>query len=167
MDAMKIDLNFKNINTVGSKMPEIAVELSGRVLYTGQIKDQIVLKTTAQDSKFDLKIYFTNKEPEDTIIDYLGNIIQDLNFELETISIDDIDLENLKWQSHYVHGSEISIPGCLFFGPKGHWQLSAYLPILRWKLDTNHQLLQNDINWEEDYNYYCQALCLLKNLYTR
>jgi hypothetical protein len=113
---------------------------------------------------FDLKIYFTNKEPGDTAIDENNNIIADLNFELENIVIDDIDLENLKWQSNYVYGDNQSIPGCLFFGPKGYWHFAAYLPILKWKLEKNHELLNNDPNWEEDYNYYTQALWTLKNL---
>lgn len=160
---MKLDLKFKNINSATNKIPEIDIRWNEKQLYIGLVKEHISLESDENNS-FDLKIYFTNKDPSDTLVDEHNNIVGDLNFELENIVIDDIDLENLKWQSSYTHGNNESIPGCLFFGPKGFWHFGAYLPILKWKLEKNHELLNNDPNWEEDYNYYNQALWTLKNL---
>ena len=161
---MKLNLKFKNINSVLDKQPEINVQWSGQSLYTGPVSENMLIEADCDESEFDLKIYFTNKEMSDTITDANNNIVQDLNFELENFIIDDIDLEHLKWQSAYHYGDNESIDGCLFFGPAGFWQFNAYMPILKWKLDKNHQLLNNDPNWEEDYNYYKQAVWTLKNL---
>ena len=86
--------------------------------------------------------------------------MQDLNFELEKIIIDGLDLKNLIWESRYVAGDD-TIESCLFFGPKGYWEIKFESPILRWWLKTNHDKNKNDPTWETDYNFYekvCQKL---------
>ena len=96
-------------------------------------------------------------------MDDLGKIINDMNFEISKIIVDNIDFEDLIWNSTYVFKDQI-IEKCLFFGPNGKFIINWKMPVLKWFLETQHQLKNNDPNWEEDYEYYIEACKILKQI---
>lgn len=159
---MNITLKFKNINANAmGKVPAVAISINGEDWYQGDVQESLSLDGDVKIGPIDLQIKFVNKQGTDTqIVD--GTIVSDMNFELDDISIDHLPLEHLKWQSQYVCDDQQIISGCLFFGPPGYWQFSAYTPILKWMLETNHRINNNDPTWEEDYEYY-QKACLILN----
>jgi len=158
---MKIDLRFQNINLgENGKIPVINATVNGQSVYQGRVTAFQTITSDFDHGAFDLEIRFINKQDQDTEMQD-GVIVSDMNFELDDIVIDQVPLQHLKWQSKYVCDSGQVIDGCLFFGPSGVWRLSAYTPILKWVLETNHTLNGDDPTWEEDYRYYQKACQIL------
>ena len=162
---MNFEFAFKNINPVNNKYPICRIELNGNDIFSGKVEQKIVLNADTQENNV-LRIFFENKKGKDTILDNQQQIIQDLNFELEKIIIDGTDLKHLIWQSKYV-AKDTVIDSCLFFGPKGYWELAFDSPILKWFLKTNHDKNNNDPTWETDYNFYEKVCQKLSKIQTR
>jgi len=162
---MKFEFKFKNINVVNKKYPICKFELNGDDICYGKVKENLSFEEDTQENNI-LRIYFANKDGRDTILDNNNEIAQDLNFELEKVVIDGIDLQHLIWESKYVTKESV-IDSCLFFGPKGYWELKFDIPVLRWFLKTNHSKNKNDPTWETDYNYYEKVCQKLDKIQTR
>ena len=160
--SVEFEFKFKNINPVNSKYPICRIELNGDDICVGKVEQKIVLNADTQENNV-LRIFFENKKDKDTILDDNNKIKQDLNFELEKLTIDGIDLQHLIWESRYVAKDSV-IDSCLFFGPKGVWELKFDTPVLKWFLMTNHNKNNNDPTWEEDYKYYEEACQILNKI---
>lgn len=159
-------LQFKNINSVGEKHPICRINLNGQDIFSGKVQQNIKLQTDFAE-KNSLKIFFENKTGKDTVLDgKTKQVVQDLNFELDRIFINGLDLAHLIWESKYVY-QDTEIESCLFFGPKGHWEINFDTPILKWFLKTNHEKNGNDPTWETDYNYYEEACQRLSKIQTK
>lgn len=163
--SVEFELHFKNINAVGVKKPVCRIELNGRDVWAGEVKKLISFRTSTLERNT-LKIFFENKDPRDTVLDANNQITRDLNFELSSLIIDRVDLKHLIWESKYF-ASDTIIDSCLFFGPKGYWQIEFGAPVLKWFLETNHLKNNNDPEWERDYNYYTEAWQKLSKIQTR
>ena len=163
---MNFIFGFKNINSVNQKYPICRIELNGNDIFIGKVVPLIELDASVDAEENNLRIYFENKQGKDTILDENKNISQDLNFELEKLTIDGLDLQHLIWQSKYFAKDSV-IDSCLFFGPKGYWEIKFDSPILKWYLKTNHEKNNNDPDWEIDYNYYEEACQKLSKIQTR
>jgi len=163
---MNFIFGFKNINSVNAKYPICRIELNGTDIFIGKVVPQIELDASVDAEENNLRIYFENKQGKDTILDENNNISQDLNFELEKLTIDGLDLQHLIWQSRYFANNSV-IDSCLFFGPKGYWEIKFNSPILKWFLKINHEKNNNDPDWEIDYNYYEEACQKLSKIQTR
>lgn len=161
----KFEFQFKNINSVRGKTPICRINLNGEDVHTGTVNPLIIVDSETKE-KNTLKIFFENKDGRDTLVNSDNQIIQDLNFELEKITIDGVNLKHLIWESKYVTDKE-HIESCLFFGPKGFWVIDFESPILKWVLKTNHKKNKNDPTWELDYNYYKEACQKLSKIQTR
>jgi hypothetical protein len=152
----QIDFTFKNINTSTEKKPTLAVVVNDVKLLEAEVKTSMSTQFTERSGNNLLQVYFVNKQDSDTITDDQQNIMKDMNFELESIVIDGVDIKELVWGGTYVTAKE-KIDSCLFFGPKGHFELQFEMPVLRWTLEQNHLKNGNDPNWQEDYNNYTEA----------
>jgi len=157
--------NFANINPLKNKAPACKIELNGTQIFAGNVESTIVLQAESKQSNT-LRIHFENKTGADTIVDEENNIIQDLSFELKNLVIDNVDVKHLIWRSKYIADRSV-IDSCLFFGPRGFWEFSFDLPILKWFLKTNNTINKNDPDWEKDYNYYKEAWDKLSKIQTR
>ena len=156
---MTLEFKFKDINALPNKKPTCRIELNGETVFTGEVEQRVKIDAETKSNNV-LRIFFENKNDNDTIVDEHNKIVQDLNFALEKVVIDGLDLKNLIWESRYVAGDD-TIESCLFFGPKGYWEIKFDSPILKWWLKTNHNKNKNDPTWETDYNFYekvCQKL---------
>ena len=162
---MSFEFTFKNINSTHNKNPTCRIELNANNIFSGEVQEHILLDADTQENNV-LRIFFENKEGKDTILDNQQQIIQDLNFELEKLIIDGIDLQHLIWQSKYV-AKDTVIDSCLFFGPKGYWELTFDSPILKWFLRTNQNKNNDDPTWETDYNFYEKVCQKLNKIQTR
>jgi hypothetical protein len=158
---MKIILNFENINCFNGA-PLVAVSVNDVNYHRGPVTKTIQIECPDTDHAI-LNIEHYGKQHCDTQVSD-GVIVQDKNFTLKNIVVDEYDIEELKWDSNFTTHDNTVIPGCLFFGPNGTYSLSFQRPILKWILQTRHQKNHNDPNWEEDYNYYCQANKLLQEI---
>ena len=160
--SVNFEFKFKNINPVNNKEPICRIELNGDDICVGKVEQRIVLNADTQENNV-LRIFFENKGNKDTILDDNNQIKQDLNLELEKLTIDGIDLQHLIWESRYVAKDSV-IDSCLFFGPKGFWELKFDAPVLKWFLKTNHDKNNNDPTWEEDYKYYKESCQILNKI---
>ena len=160
--SVNFEFKFKNINPVNNKDPICRIEFNGDDIFSGKVEQRIVLDADTQENNV-LRIFFENKGNKDTILDDNNQIKQDLNFELEKLTIDGIDLQHLIWESRYVAKDSV-IDSCLFFGPKGFWELKFDIPVLKWFLKTNHNKNNNDPTWEEDYKYYKESCQILNKI---
>jgi hypothetical protein len=104
------------------------------------------------DGESSLVIELTNKSNFDTIVDASGNIAEDLLLNIDSISIDEIDLGSLLWSaSNYRHvypeayklkviesGQELpdSITECVNLGWNGRWILPFNIPFYIWLLEN-------------------------------
>lgn len=162
---MQLTFNFEKINLgPNNKRPEIKITINNATIYVGVVKDSITLDQISSLDNNQLEIAFLNKEHSDTVCNQSGDIIDDMNFSLSKIIIDDNDLEELIWQGQYCSSNNDVYPSCLFFGPPGRFDLLFEYPILRWILKVRNNLNHNDPNWEEDYNYYTAACKILNSL---
>lgn len=158
---MNIKLKFKNINDCNG-LPKVKVIIGDQVLYDGLVKPEISVDTdNTENCNLDIEHYGKNTNT-DCIVEN-GTIVKDRNFELDTIIIDNYDIEELKWQSVYVTEDNDVLEKCLFFGKNGVYHLKFYSPALKWILDTRHQLNNNDPYWLQDYESYVSACNLLNN----
>lgn len=162
---MHLEFNFRQIKSVNGKDPVCRINVNGADLFTGPVKEQISLSTDSQQHNV-IKVYFENKTGRDTIVDAEGKIVTDLSFELERLKIDGVDLKHLIWQSSY-HYDDTKIDSCLFFGPKGYWQMEFDVPVLRWWLELNHNKNNDDPTWEQDYKHYEEVCQRLDRIQTR
>lgn len=156
---MNIKFYFKNLRN----NPECSISIGSQECYRGSVHEFITVNCE-HTGPFDLSITFTNKTPEDTKIDSLGNIVDDKSFELEKIAIDDYYLDELIWDGYYQDNNNTVYKSCLFFGPPGKFIIKLSSPILPWILKTKHERYNNDPNWEEDYQYYLQACKILEQI---
>lgn len=156
---MKLQLKFKNI--VDS--PHCVIRMNEQELYRGVTPADFLNEFEQSESDCILVVEHIDKHPSDTIVED-GKIIRDRSFELEQITIDGYNLEELKWASEFQAKDGAVYTSCLFFGPNGEFILKFNNPVLRWILKTRHDKNNNDPHWEEDYNYYQQACKILQQI---
>lgn len=156
---MKLQLKFKNI--VDS--PHCVIRMNEQELYRGVTPADFLNEFVQPASDCVLVIEHLDKHPSDTIVED-GKIIRDRSFELDQITIDEYNLEELKWASEFQAEDGAIYTSCLFFGPNGKFVLKFNNPVLRWILKTRHEKNNNDPDWEQDYNYYQQACKILQQI---
>lgn len=160
---MQLELKFSDISRgPNNKDPEIAVMINDQELYKGAVINLTNLYANPQDLNL-LTIHFLNKSYNDTLSEN-GQIISDLNFNLASINIDNIEFQELIWESKYIADNGNVYPSCLFFGPPGKFEIEFEYPLLKWQLKTRHRLKNDDPNWEEDFNYYVKACKILNKI---
>lgn len=156
---MKIEITFKDINLgPNGRTPKIAVRWDDRIMFQGNI-GPVEFETTQGQGM--LSVHFLNKTAQDTVCNALGEIITDMNFTLDNVSIDGETLDDLMWDGSYHADNGNIYDSCLFFGPPGHYQCQITLPLLKWRLERNHRMNGNDPEWERDYLLYQHACKLL------
>ena len=154
---MHLTIDFDQIHTgPQNKHPVIRVNLNGKDLYQGSVTN-LYTEIEALDSNT-LRIYFENKTHQDTACDQHGNIVNDMNFTVSSISVDGVEFKELLWKGKYISQDQ-TFAGCLFFGPAGHYEIVFDYPILKWRLRE-----QGQPGWEQDYHYYETACKILDKL---
>jgi hypothetical protein len=159
---MKLELKFKNINECNG-VPSLRIKINNRIVWVGSVQPVITVDDSLDSGKVNLMIEHYGKENSDTVVEN-DQIIKDKNCELDEVIIDEYNIEELKWISHYVGQDQNKIDGCLFFGKNGYWHFDFELPILKWILETRHTINDNDPHWKEDYENFLHACKLINNL---
>lgn len=155
---MNLEINFCNI--VDS--PRCNVVVNSNCVFTGEVSTQVTT-TIPDNSDIELIITHWDKKPSDTVVEN-GFIVRDRSFEIQSITVDGINIEELIWQSEFRAVNGDVYPGCLFFGPNGDFVIKFTTPILKWLLEQRHLKNNNDPTWEQDYNFYITACNLLTQI---
>jgi hypothetical protein len=159
---MNLILKFKNINSVQG-VPVLDIAVNNQIVWSGDVQPEIQILHTDSDN-ISLSVNHVGKDPSVHCVVENGQIVADRNCELDQVIVDGYDIEELKWLSNYTTIDNEVIDKCLFFGKNGTWNIKFELPILRWILKTRHNLLNNDPNWQQDYESYIAACKLLNKL---
>ena len=159
---MNLALKFKNIQLCNG-LPNIRIVINDAVVFENTVCPLITIQCHPVDNKINLSIEHYGKDPAVDTVVVDGMIVQDRSCELDTIEVDDYDLEELKWHSAYHCADGTVLDKCLFFGKNGTWYIAFELPVLRWILQTRHEINNNDPTWQEDYESYVRACRLLSN----
>lgn len=157
---MNLALKFKNIQDCNG-LPLIRIHINDAVVFENPVCPLITVQCHPVSNQIKLRIEHYGKDPvADTVVDN-GVIVQDRSCELDSIEVDDYDLQELKWHSAYHCEDGTVLDKCLFFGKPGTWRIEFELPVLKWILKTRHEINHNDPGWQEDYESYVRACKLL------
>lgn len=91
-----------------------------------------------EDQEFILDIYLLNKTIQDTVLDSDGKILKDMILNIESIEIDGIELEYLKWSESKFYPLESERPvlvKCLNLGWNGNYRIEISSPFYLWLLE--------------------------------
>jgi hypothetical protein len=94
--------------------------------------------TLKSDQEFNLDIRLLNKTNADTITDSEQNIVKDMLLNIESIEIDGIELEYLKWSESVFIPEDPTRPTlkkCVNLGWNGVYRLSMSSPFYLWLLE--------------------------------
>ena len=153
-------LHFK-IGLSGSsqvKHPKFKISINDTEFVNGELKggvnetEYFEFDVPVAEGKNSLIIEFNNKSVHDTIMDSNGVIIADLLLNIDSVEIDDIDLNSLLWTSSEYRpnypetykiktaqsGQELSesIINCVNLGWNGKWVLPFTSPFYIWLLEN-------------------------------
>jgi len=159
---MKLHLEFNNIVDV----PKCKIFVDNQELYSGNVQNYYDFDISLTNGPVSIRIVHWDKQPQDTVVEN-NIIVRDRSFELVKLVIDDLDIEELIWNSEFQAIDGAIYPSCLFFGPNGDFVLHLYLPVLHWILSTRQSKNNDNPNWAEDYNYYTTACKLLQQISTK
>lgn len=129
--------------TFWKKRPQFTIGVNDQILVRGQIEgdsNQIQFiefsAELANEGEHALKIRLENKDDSDVVQNEdKSAIIQDMLLNIESIVIDDIVLDNLRWQHSEFHGDDLSrpvIPRCVNLGWNGTYIFKFTCPFYEW-----------------------------------
>lgn len=136
---IKIDLSsaqWKN------RYPGARVYIDNKLIHEGLIlKEQSILwKGLLEENNHKIVIEMYNKQDGDTVLDDQNNILKDVILNIDNISIDDIDLDQLlHTNSEYFPNSKFApatVKECVNLGWNGRWELSFGVPTYLWFLEN-------------------------------
>ena len=128
--------------TFWEKLPKFSIMLDGKEMVSGYAKqDTELYRFTCEldeDQEHLLEIRLENKEAGDTITNEVtSEIIKDMLLNIESIEIDDIELQYMKWShSEFVadNPENSTIEGCLNLGWNGSYKFKFSSPFYLWFL---------------------------------
>ena len=141
------------------KKAEFRISVGGKeIIHTHTKKfmwepEEFKFEVELEEGDRTLEIEFLNKGPGDTIMDEQGQILSDHCLNIESISVDEIDLGPLKWTLSAYHPayppnyvSEVLkttgkrpdeiVHSCVNMGWNGKWVLPLQIPFYIWLLEN-------------------------------
>ena len=134
-----------------NKVPEYSIWIDNNQIERKLIptkSDELYTTTfsvSLDDGPHTLKIRLENKEDVDTKLSKDGSIEKDMLLNIESITVDDIDISNLKWTLSYyltdnivfVDGEETNkLTNCVNLGWNGAYILDFSCPYYLWLLEN-------------------------------
>jgi len=141
-----------------TKKPEFNISINNKVFVDSKLKNN---KDEIEYFEFDAEVEegecfvcveLKNKKLHDTTLDSDGNIVDDLILNIDSIEVDEIDLDVLKWThsiyepkypKHYIikaqsQGTtlEKTLKNCINLGWNGTWKLPFTSPFYVWLLEN-------------------------------
>lgn len=134
-------LIFEFLATQCRGWPWIRIKINDAIYLEKQLTQQhtkIPLDLSLPAGKHVLYIERFNKTDQNTIVDDLGNILQDQTVTLNNIWYDNVDLPmDYLWQGEFCYDSR-SQKSVLNWGPNGHWIWMFETPILQWLVNIKN-----------------------------
>ena len=132
--------------TYWDKIPRYSIWIDDKLIikeYIQKDSDDVEYITFEEsflpDKEYTLKIRLENKHNTDTVLDDSNNILKDMLLNIESIMIDDIELEMLKWsQSIFLPDDSVRpiLKECVNLGWNGSYILKFTVPFYLWLLEN-------------------------------
>jgi uncharacterized protein involved in tolerance to divalent cations len=143
-DQEKLQFKIGLSGTFWNKKPDFSICVNNEVVIKDTIQFKSVTyyefeKTVTSDNPVSLEIKLTNKDETDTVLDHNQNIVKDMLLNIESIEIDNIEIEYLKWQESAFYPEDPSRPilkKCVNLGWNGSYRLEFYSPFYLWLLEN-------------------------------
>jgi hypothetical protein len=130
--------------TFWAKRPDFSVWVNDKKYYqgtiageSGQVEYVEFSADVAEDQEHKLIVRLENKTDLDTVVDD-AEIVKDMLLNIETIKIDDIDLDVLRWNESVFYPDDASrqtIEACVNLGWNGAYTLTFSSPFYLWLLE--------------------------------
>ena len=143
VENLKFDITLSG--TYWDKKPQYSVWLDDVKVISGecdQAQQVVSFEHTVSEGNHNLKIRLENKTDSDTVLDN-GTVVKDMLLNIDDITIDDISLGNLLWDSNFIldepheyQGKTITqLDHCVNLGWNGSYVLNFYGPFYIWLLE--------------------------------
>lgn len=141
-EEIAVDIELSSTNW-DKRYPGAKVYINDTLIFENLVVEptKIHWQGTAQETnKITVQMY--NKNPGDTVLDNEGNIVNDVVLNINSIAIDEIELDNLLWTHsvYYPDANQTSAPKsmqeCVNLGWNGRWELQFDSPIYLWLLEN-------------------------------
>ncbi len=138
--AIDIELSSTNWN---ERYPGARVYINHTLIFENLIAEptKVSWQGTTQDrNKITVEMY--NKKPGDTVTNKNGAIVKDVTLNINSITLDDIELDNLLWTNSIYYpntdetGAPESMKECVNLGWNGRWELEFDSPVYLWLLEN-------------------------------
>lgn len=148
MSTEKLHFEIGLSGTYWDKKPQYSILVDSQVQRTGTVTELefIEFDLDLDETEHLLEIRLENKEDKDTVqLEDLVTIEKDMLLNIETLSIDNIDVTNLKWsKSRYVLDKPAEVEGkmiteyerCCNLGHNGSWKFAFTSPFYIWLLEN-------------------------------
>ena len=140
-ENVEVKINLSSVHWDG-RYPGARVYINNNLIFDSLISqpEEINWSGDLDESDHDIVIEMYNKQDGDTVLDESDNILKDVVLNIDNISIDDIDLEQLLHiNSVYYPQSEYApetVEQCVNLGWNGQWKLSFSVPTYLWFLEN-------------------------------
>lgn len=150
MQEEKLNFSIDLSGTYWDKKPEYSIwiddtQIERKIIPTESNElHTVVFSVSLADGPRALKIRLENKVSTDTVLKD-GSIVQDMLLNIESITVDDIDIGNLKWTlSYYQTDNTVFVDGestnelknCVNLGWNGAYILNFSCPYYLWLLEN-------------------------------
>lgn len=132
--------------TYWDKKPEYTVGVNGTVYKQGSITaesgitEYVEFECEMPEGDNCLEIGFTNKKDSDVVEnDDKSSILKDMLLNIDSIELDDIDLDSLKWTHSEFVAQDLNRPllkSCINLGWNGTYKLQFTSPFYLWLLEN-------------------------------
>lgn len=138
----RLEFKIELSGTFWDKKPDFSIYINDELMSSGTADNCKTIITFssdfAEDKTHTLKIRLDNKTDDDTVVGKDGSIIKDMLLNIDSISIDSINLDLLKWSESEFIPDDLDrrpiIKRCVNLGWNGAYTLSFTLPFYIWLL---------------------------------
>ena len=140
-ESVEIKINL-SANTWEDRYPGARMYINKELIFDGLISqpEEISWNGELLEDNHSIVIEMYNKQDGDTVLDDNGNILKDVILNIDNISIDDIELEQLLHTNSVYYPQSEYAPGivkeCVNLGWNGRWELKFSVPTYLWFLEN-------------------------------
>jgi len=129
--------------TYWGKIPQYSILINDIIVAEGMISNAELIEfdySFIQNTEFSLSIRLNNKEDSDTILNESNTeIVKDMLLNIDSIEIDGIEIETLKWSQSKFFPDNPARPildNCVNLGWNGTYKLNMTSPFYLWLLEN-------------------------------
>ena len=143
-ESVKFEITLSG--TYWDRVPEFSITIDDQEFVRDSVTEgkTFTFETELTESEHVLRIEFLNKEDEDVKKDQYEDpdnfeVLADMLLNIEKISIDDIEIENLKWSASTFTPKDPhkeTLDNCVNLGWNGTYEIRFTSPVYLWLLEN-------------------------------